>query len=246
MDISNERLSAISTCWEQIREAQADANLPEGRAALWNLLQRYGRTVQRYLLGATRNEEQAQELAQEFAVLFLQGAYRRADSSRGRFRDFLKGILRNLIYESRRKAQRLPRALPENAPEPEVLDEAEAALDATFVRCWRDELMERAWQALSNLESQSGQPYHTVLRYRVDHPDQHSDEMARILSVDLKRQIVPATMRKALQRARDKFADILLADLAESIDNPNRESLEAELMELDLYEYCRPALDRWN
>ena len=244
MEISNERLSAISTRWEQIRAAQADAQLPEGRAALWQLLQRYGSTVQRYLLGAVRDDEQSRELAQEFAVKFLQGAYQRADPNRGRFRDFLKGILRNLIYESRRRGQRQPRPMPENAPEPEVWDGVDAALDATFVRCWREGLMDRAWDSLAILERDSGQPYHTVLKYRVEHSEEHSEEMAGVLSARLGRAILPATMRKALQRARDKFADFLLVDLAASLENPSRENLEAELLELDLYEYCRPALER--
>ena len=53
----------------------------------------------------------------------------------------------------------------------------------------------------------------------------------------------PGYVRKTLQRAQAKFADLLLDRVAESLDDPAAD-LEAELRELDLLKYCRTALGR--
>jgi DNA-directed RNA polymerase specialized sigma24 family protein len=238
-----DRLSAINTCWQQIRAAN-DVDLSEGRIALWQLLERYGGAVERYLLGAVRNEEIAQELAQEFALAFMKGAVKGADPDRGRFRDFVKGIIQNLIANHFRKGKKLPCHLPTEFPEPAESEASQPGDDATFVNCWREELLARAWQALLALEEHSGQPYHAVLKHKADHPDQSSEQMAETLSRHLNKTINAPAVRKALQRSREKFADFLLDDLSTSLHKPEPDALIQELIDLRLYEYCRPALER--
>jgi DNA-directed RNA polymerase specialized sigma24 family protein len=244
MPSRDERLSAINTCWQEVRAAHNDAELPAGRTALWLLLERYGGAVERYLLGAVRNEELAQELAQEFAVEFLKGAYKSADPERGRFRDFVKGIVQHLIANHYRKDKKRPGHLPTEFPEP--VDNAAPAAndDETFIACWRAELLGRTWQALADLESHTGQPYFAILKYKADHPQHSSEELAATMSQQLGRPLNAPAVRKALQRAREKFADLLLADLAASLNKAEPDALERELIDLRLYEYCRPALDR--
>ena len=60
--------------------------------------------------------------------------------------------------------------------------------------------MARAWVALLGLEVRTGQPYHTVLRLRVEHPELHSPELAERLSAQLGRSISAGGLRQALQR----------------------------------------------
>jgi RNA polymerase sigma factor (sigma-70 family) len=243
MHTPEEHLSQMATRWTLIRESQA-GDLSEGRLAQWQLLERYGGAVHRYLLGAVRDPEIAADLTQEFAVVFLQGSLKGADPQRGRFRDYVKGVLRNLVANHYRKAQRRQPVLTDTLPEPGVDDPPDAAMDQDFLSCWREDLLARTWQALQRFEADSGQPYHTVLRYRADHPEQRSDTMAEQLGARIGKSITPAGMRKALQRAREKFADLLLDHLAGSLDQPTPEDLEQELIDLELLEYCRPALDR--
>ena len=50
--------------------------------------------------------------------------------------------------------------------------------------------------------------------------------------------------RLTLHRAREQFSDLMLDDVVQSLDNPTREQLEQELIDLGLLEYCRPALER--
>lgn len=241
MPAPNDRLSAVTTCWQQIQAAIDAANLPEGRLALWQLLERYGGAVERYLLGAVRNEEVAQELAQEFAVAFLKGAFKGADPNRGRFRDFVKGIIQHLIANHYRKGKKFPGHLPTALPEPAENGASQFEDDQTFIACWREELLGRTWQALLAFEERTGQPYHAVLKHKADHPDQASEQMAEAMSRQFHKAVKAPAVRKALQRAREKFADLLLDDLSTSLRGPDPEVLIQELIDLRLYEYCRPA-----
>jgi DNA-directed RNA polymerase specialized sigma24 family protein len=246
MQTRDDRLSRIKTCWQQVREAH-EVRTPDqlsDPAALWGLLDRYAGAVERYLLGALRDPDQAQELAQEFAVEFLRGATRGANPDRGRFRDYVKGILQHLIAQHYRKENRRPISMPTDFPEKADSSLSDVATDAEFLTCWRDELLARAWQSLADLEATSQQPYHLILKHKSDHPEQSSEEMASALSERLGKPINPPAARKALQRAREKFADCLLDDLRLSLQQSSPESLESELIDLRLYEYCRPALDR--
>jgi DNA-directed RNA polymerase specialized sigma24 family protein len=244
MGDTDQHLSDMATRWTLIRQGQVKRDLPESRIAQWQLLERYGGAIHRYLLGAVREPDLAGDLSQEFAVRFLQGDLKGADPGKGRFRDFVKGVLRNLVASHFRRERRRPMELSPDHPEPGVDDPPSAEDEQAFVACWREEFLARGWKALQRFEAETGQPYHTVLRYRADHPDEASEDMARALGERLGRAITSAGMRKALQRAREKFADLMLEDLAASLSNPTQEAIERELIDLELYEYCRPALDR--
>jgi hypothetical protein len=53
-------------------------------------------------------------------------------------------------------------------------------------------------------------------------------------------------VRQALHRAREKFADLLLDEVAQTLDAPTTEQLEEEVLTLGLHIYCQPALQRWS
>src|SRR5215203_2165404 len=108
-DERERHLSQISTQWTMI--IQAHRGTPEQvSAAQAQLMDRYAGAVHRYLLGALRDPDAAAELGQEFALRFLQGGFHRADPARGRFRDFVKRALRNLMvdYERGRRSRPIP------------------------------------------------------------------------------------------------------------------------------------------
>src|SRR5436190_1193761 len=130
----NERLSRISTHWTLVFQAHADR---ADAVAQGTLLQRYRRAVFRYLLGALRDADQAEELAQEFALRFLRGDFRRAHPERGRFRDYVKTALSHLVTDLHRARKAGP--LPLGGPEPAA---APAAPEDDFLRCWREEVLE--------------------------------------------------------------------------------------------------------
>jgi RNA polymerase sigma-70 factor (ECF subfamily) len=241
----DQNLSHISTVWTLVREAHADSTEPDNaHHAQRALLERYGGAVRRYLLGALRHPDAAEELFQEFACRLLRGDLHGADSSRGRFRDFVKGVLFHLIADYHHQRRRRPQPLAVEPASPEQEAAALAEADRAFLENWRAELLARSWGGLAALEQASGQPSYTVLRFRAEHPQMHSPEMAEQLSAILGKAQTAAGVRQALHRARDKFAELLLYEVRQSLENPTKDRLEQELADLGLLEYCKPALER--
>jgi RNA polymerase sigma-70 factor (ECF subfamily) len=241
--MDDQRLSHITTLWTLVRQAHHDAGA-ELRQAQQKLLDLYGGAVRRYLRGALRDAEAADELFQEFAYRFLHGDLRNADSGRGRFRDYVRGVLFHLVADYHNQRRRQPVHL-EMEPAA-AADEAEALAEADrkFLEDWRAELLARAWGGLSALEQASGQPYYTVLRFRADHPDLRSHQIAEQLSAQMGRPLTAVGVRQALHRARDKFAELLLYEVRQSLEDPTPERLEQELLDLGLHDYCSAALGR--
>ena len=239
---SNDRLSLISTLWSLVcraHQAPADA----ANSARRQLLERYGGAVRRYLRKVLRDPDAADEVAQEFALQLLHGHLHGADPRRGRFRNFVKGTLFHLVADYCKERRKWPGPLPDDdaalAANPEEIES-----DRQFLESWCDELLARVWAALARIEHRTGQPFHTVLRYRADHPEMRSPQMAVQLTAQLGRPLTAAAIRQTLHRARQKFANLLLDEVAHSLENPTPEQLEQELLELGLFDYCRPALER--
>jgi DNA-directed RNA polymerase specialized sigma24 family protein len=233
---SDERLSRIVTQWTAVLGAHAGA--AGGAESVRNrLLLRYSGAAYRYLLGAVRDPDAAAELCQEFAVRFLRGDFRRADPSRGRFRDYVKAALSNLATDYHRARQAAPRPLAPDAPDPAA--PAEPSSD-DFLGGWREAVLDQAWEALAR----DNPGYHAALLLRVREPDLSSAEMAARLTEQLGKPMTPENVRKMLQRGHARFADLLLDQVAASLDEDSGDELEDELKALDLLRYCRSALDR--
>jgi RNA polymerase sigma-70 factor (ECF subfamily) len=183
---------------------------------------------------------------QEFALRFVRGDFGQVDPERGRFRAFVKTVVYRLIVDYQRRVKKRVRESPmhSNIAEPEPGSEEAPTDDVVFQASWRDELLASCWTKLGEYEQTSGKPYHTVLRYRVDHPDLRSPELADGLSKKLGKSINAGAVRVLLHRARDAFAELLLDEVLESLETGALDEAEEELIELELLDYCRPALDR--
>jgi RNA polymerase sigma factor (sigma-70 family) len=240
---SNRHLSRISTLWSLVTLAHHGPS-DEVRTAQQKLLERYSGAIHRYLLGALRDADAAEDLFQDFAYRFLHGDLRRVDPERGRFRDYVKGVLFHLVADYHKKRQRLPRQLASEHGDPAVMCEPDAEQEQAFLTTWRDELLMRTWAGLAAADEANGQSFHAVLRFRAEHPELRSHEMAEQLSQLLGKTLTAAGVRKTLERARDRFADLLLDEIAEQLADPTVENLEEELIDLNLLDHCRPALER--
>jgi RNA polymerase sigma-70 factor (ECF subfamily) len=240
---SGQNLSQIGTLWTVVRQAHGGS--PEVVSqAQQALMERYSGSVYRYLLGALRDRHAADDLFQEFALRFVRGAFRNANPDRGRFRDFVKTALYHLIVDYQKRERRAPRTLPveECGAEPAVLDLHYS--EAEFVQSWRQEILCRTWEALAAECASGAQSYYRVLRMRAENDALTSAQMAEQLSAQLGQAVNAAWVRQTLRRARDRFADLLLRELAASLDDPSRERLEQELIDLDLWRYCQQALQQ--
>jgi RNA polymerase sigma factor (sigma-70 family) len=235
VDDWEQRLSRISTKWTLMIQAhQAGDNETAARA---EIIEHYTRAVYRYLLGAVGDADAAEELAQEFALRFLRGDFHRARPERGRFRNYLKSALVNLVNDHHRKRQAAPGPLPADTP-----DRMDAASDAeaNFAASWREEVLERTWQALAE-----GNPtYYAVLLLHVQRPDLASPQLADVIAAEVGKPMNAPLVRKTLQRAQEKFAKLLVDEVNTTLETPLEDDLRLELEELDLLRYCRSVLKR--
>ncbi|MHB0957202.1 MAG: RNA polymerase sigma factor [Pirellulaceae bacterium] len=239
------RLSRISTIWDLVAAARGTS--PLGSADPWlPLIQRYQGAAYRYLLGAVRNPSTADELFQEFALRCVQGSYRRADPARGRFRDYLRTVLVHLVVDHQRKQRNSPKSLTVDFPQPFVEHDPPNEAEEQFLRSWRNDLLARAWAVLAEAEQRGGQPVHSVLKFRAENPSVGSAAMASRLSAMLQppSPFTESGIRKILQRARAKFADALVEEVAHSLGDCTTDDLEQELIDVGLLPYCRAAVAR--
>src|SRR5437016_3036514 len=144
----DQRLSRISTQWTMVFQAHQGPRDEVSRAQQ-QFLERYSGATYRYLLGAVHDPEVATELCQEFALRFVRGDFRRASPERGRFRDYLKTALIHLVTDHQNERRPAPRRLSPDEPEPATPVPESLNSEHDFVQSWREELLDRTWQALA-------------------------------------------------------------------------------------------------
>jgi len=237
-------LSQIETLWPVLNAANDGSD--GARAAQSAVLSRYRPAVYRYLRACLGDADAAEDVWQDFSVRFLRGDFKNANPEKGRFRDLLKTAIYHLILDQHKKRKRrLPNVSPD-APEPADDASSMPEPDAGFAKAWRDELLNRCWEALAADERKSGRPMHTVLRLRATQPDARSHEMAEALTKQMGKPISADWVRKWLHLAREKFAAVLLREVAATLKDPDPDAVEEELIELELHAYCKEAVERWR
>jgi RNA polymerase sigma factor (sigma-70 family) len=231
------RLDEISTAWTVLRLAHAgDSGAADAARQL--LVERYRGAVSRYLLGALRDPEAADDLTQEFALALVRGDFRGADRGKGRFRSYLKVVLSHLVGSYRKRQKKLPRALAGDHPAWESL--ASPGDDPSYDACWREELLKRGLKALAE-----AQPlWHAVLQYHLEHPGLTSAQQAEEFGRELGRPFTAESLRQLRHRARSLFGELLLAEVSFSLRQPTAVAIEEELAALDLLKFCRRALEQ--
>jgi RNA polymerase sigma factor (sigma-70 family) len=238
MNLANQQqpLHKIDTDWADVFGARPGEG--ESHAARCRLAMRYIGAVRRYIARVLRNQDAANELAQEFVVRVLQGDFHRADPSHGRFRDFVRAAARNLVHDHRRRCKARPPTLADKAPEPVAPLVETDALDAEFIQSWRRELLERALISLADYQQRTGRPYHEIISLRARDPQLSSAQMAALCSARLGEPVSDVWVRQTLRRARACLSDLLLKEVSATLEGPSYEELEQELIILDLLDYC--------
>lgn len=238
----DEHLSRISTIWADLFRAHGES-ADSAAAARQRLVLRYYPAAYRYLLKLVSDPDAALDLAQEFAHRLFRGDFRRAAPERGRFRNFLKSTLIHLAVDYVRRKGKEPGPLTPDLPERETRAPS-AEDDEPFLTIWRRELLDHAWKGLRDLEQRTNRPYHTVLRFHVDNPGVRSAELAERLTPQLGRALSPEWVYKRLHQAREAFKDLLVAEVARTLEGQWAADLEEELAHLGLLDTCRSALAR--
>jgi RNA polymerase sigma-70 factor (ECF subfamily) len=205
------------------------------------LLAIYGQAIQRYLLGALRDENIAADVYQDFAVRFLRGDFKNATQEKGRFRGFLKVVLSRMVSDHYRQLKRKPTAQLDS--QIVIPDDADQEYhESEFARVWRDQMLTMAWELLAEEQRKSNKPWLTVLRMRVENPDMRSVMLADQLSETLGEEVTPTHYRVLLHRAREKFSRFLINTVAETLRDNSLDAIEEELANMELLQYCQSTL----
>jgi RNA polymerase sigma-70 factor (ECF subfamily) len=230
-------LAWIPTTWAKVLEGRGQTDT--ARDARNALLVRYHEAVYQYFRLKIRNPHHARDLYSNFALKLLETdrVVRNCDPTRGRFRNYLKTVLQNMLTDyyrglSREKDQGLPAELP-------GLDN-----ELDFDPVWKQTLLNAAWRALEETDLSRDKLYYTVLRYHSESPHQRSPEAARELSERLGRPFTEEAVRTTLSRARKRFAQFLIEEVERSLGKPTLDELEGELAQLGLLPYCARTLAR--
>lgn len=223
------RLDQISTRWNVVRDPA-------------QFLLRYGPAVRRYLSALLKNPDDVDEVLQDFLARGIERGFIRTEALRGRFRDYLKSAVRNaaLSYLRRQKPVVQGEQILENLAAPA---DAEPGADRQWEAEWKQCVLGRAWQGLESHEHRSpGNLHHTVLRLTVEHPEEDSKELAARASALSGRPLRPDAFRKQISRARRLFAELLITEVAQTLEDPTPEQVEEELVEVGLMEFVREFL----
>ena len=217
---------------------RANAGSQAQPEALRDFFLRYQGAVLRYFQTALHDPDVATDLTQDFALRFVRGDFWNVAPDRGRFRDFLRVALANMLRDHRRRQRHRAGAFVPGLHDP-VEDDSDS-VDPEFDESWRNELLARTWTALQQHQAATGEPYFTALKLKADRSAAASAELAESFNA-ARAEAAPISepaFRKTLQRARDRFGELLLREVAETLAVPTCAELERELIELRLLTYC--------
>lgn len=228
-----DRIDAISTRWSILRLAHGTH--PDTTKARQMLVLRYSSAIRRYVGAIVRQGEDADELSQEVVLRLMRGDFAGADPTKGRFRDFLKMAVRNMIHNHWTKsARRLTEVL---ASDPLSFDNEK---DQAWLGVWQKSIIDHALESCKDDECRSGS--YTLLKLRMEFPDATSDELAEKLSARLNTIIKPDACRQMLRRARFKLAEALVEEIKNGLDDESPARVLDELAALGLYEHVKDFL----
>ena len=239
-NVANPRLSQIETQWSVVLQAHGDKS-DETNAARAQIIEHYGDAIQRYLMACLRDPDAKDEVFQEFSLRFVRGDFKNVSADKGRFRSYIKTVICHLVADFGRRRKKYA----VTAIEHESLlagDEEFPHLDEQFQKSWRDSILAAAWEQLRIEDGESGKGWYTVLKTRSENPELRSAALAERVSTKLGRDVSAGNVRVLVHRARERFAEILVAAVRESLQSTDQEALEHELIDLNLWQYCKSLL----
>jgi len=233
------RFDGQPTRWSVIQRAHGQSIAGSSEARQY-LVMRYSPAIKKYVRVITRDEDLADEISQDVMVRLLQGDFAGADPEKGRFRDLLKVAVRNMTRNQWAK-QKVRKTVDYDVDQSENDDEN--VLEESWTSGWRQQLLELAWSQLKTYqENHAGSVAYTVLKMRTDFPDESSEELAERLSEVLGKSIRADQIRQQLRRARVRFAEFLVAEVADVIELASQSNIEEELGNLNLLDQIRDVL----
>lgn len=212
-----------TTRWTQVSRAKADS--PEGRRALADLCNAYYEPVTTFLRCQLRDADAAREVAHDFfAHLLAGGAIANAEQERGRFRSFLLGAVKHFVSNRRAAGRRLKRGgrvenISINDTEAfSVPDAGMLSPDAAFDRQWALTVVALALEAL-RLEcvAEGRAEFFEQVKPWLTGDSARGEQMALAASQGMNAN----ALKVAVHRLKRRFRQLLKAEVAGTLDNPD-------------------------
>lgn len=237
---STEDFSGIATQWSLVLLAHRGTVTSAGPARN-ELVLKYRRAIRAYLGAMLRDDHAADELTQEVVLRLLSGTFASAAPENGRFRNYLKVAVRNMARSYWQNRLRDGKSAVD--PAGIAVAKEDAADDPVWDYDWRSAVLHASWAALKQFEqANAGNVFFSVLKLRSENPELNSAALARRLSEQTGANYTAANVRQQLHRARFRFAQILVEEVAHSLDWPLPDVVEQELIDLGLIKYVRDYL----
>jgi DNA-directed RNA polymerase specialized sigma24 family protein len=198
----------------------------EVRAALEEIYRLYCYPVYAFIRRRGYGRQDAQDLTQDFFVHLLEkGILGRADSQRGRFRNFLLGVLEHFLAHAAKRAGACKRGgdcqwvfLDDDAAEDRYQLAAPEGMTAekVFEARWAAALVEATFTRLrGELESEGkGQVFEALQGFVVGGKDASYQQVAGALSLSL------GAVKTAIHRLRGRYRTLLREEVARTVATP--------------------------
>jgi RNA polymerase sigma-70 factor (ECF subfamily) len=198
----------------------------------------YWYPIYAYFRGTGRTAQDAEDLTQGFFLRLVTGRlFAAADPERGRLRTFLLASARNFQWDAHDRAAAQKRgggapALPFREGEDRFAAEPvdELGPDRLFQRRWALAVLEVSLAALRAEHEARGagelfEKLRPFLGFGAE-PDARYDSLSRELGVPV------GTLKNRVFRLRQRWREILFAEVGRTLENPTEEEIKSELAEL--------------
>jgi DNA-directed RNA polymerase specialized sigma24 family protein len=198
---------------------------------------RYGRAIRSYIGALVRDAHEADDIAQNLLVQVLRKGLTQRAPERGRFRDYLKAVIRNVMADSYRQRRASAQI------DLDAVAVSDEAADRQWLDGWRGCILDSAWAALEHHQhAHPGNLGYTALRLTVEHPQESSEQLAARLAKQTGQPMRPDGFRKQLSRARRQFAEGIVKEVRQTLARPTPDQVVEELIAIGLMSYIRPYL----
>lgn len=169
--------------------------------------------------------------------------------AKGRMRDFLMRAIRAAAKTALAEAAKQPPVQQSQgepglfqdkpSPQPDQIDFTTWTVDAASWReHWRTAVLARCWRALERIEHKdASQPLYSVLRAAAAYPRETAEMLAIRINTQSDLVVDAAAIGQLLPQARQAFAQLLLTEVRETLDQGDSEAVQAELQALGLADW---------
>lgn len=186
---------------------------------------RYLAPMRRMLIKTLGSPDDADEALKKLLAHLVSAGF--GNHRRGRLRDFLMRAVRSAA--KRRMADL-------TVEEAEKIPLDELTLDSkTWITFWREGLLERAWRSLERQEhADPDQPVYSVLHCATAKPKATPAMLVVQVASEFGVNVTEDSLQAILTNARALFAQLIADEVAETLENPNRSDVKAEIAFLGL------------